>query len=187
MSRSVLARTALSLWSVTLQRSMETRWRPSAGSWSAQQSLALAPITVIRMHPHISRDLAFPDRRVARAPNRAEWNAGFGLTPMALHLKPTITTVEALPDSRRGLRRSAVALHSQRPGVSFRTVCLAGGPMARWRACSTFIFAALMRQPQITSRDSCCSWTGLQQALRRGAGPLVLEARTDRRPPPVRS
>ena len=47
-----------------------------------------------------ARHFQFPDRRVARAPDRIQRNAGLGLAPMAPHLQPAIAAVEALRDGR---------------------------------------------------------------------------------------
>jgi hypothetical protein len=55
------------------------------------------------------RCLKFPDRRIARTPDRIERQADAGLAPLAHDLKPAVTAIEALRDRRRRLRWSAEA------------------------------------------------------------------------------
>ena len=52
------------------------------------------------------RRFQFPDRRIARSPDRVERNARFGLAAVAFDLKPAEPAIEALPYRRRRLRRS---------------------------------------------------------------------------------
>jgi hypothetical protein len=65
------------------------------------------------IRPTFQRGFQFRDRRIARAARRIDEDARFGLTSLATHLKPTVTTIEKSPDRRRWLRRSAVTFHSQ--------------------------------------------------------------------------
>lgn len=58
------------------------------------------------------RGFKFPDRRIARTPDRIERKAGFDVAAVALHFEPTVTAIETLLDSWRWLRRSAVPFHA---------------------------------------------------------------------------
>jgi hypothetical protein len=106
------------------------------------------------MHPNIRRDLArlrqldhvhrrrvaafaagaafqrrfqLPDRRILRPADGIERQARAGLAAVALDLEPGEPAIDALPDRRRWLRRTAVALHADRPRFGLRAVGLANG------------------------------------------------------------
>ena len=93
----------------------------------------------------IERGLELPDRRIPRAPDRIKRDASLGLAPMALHLKEAVPAVEALGDGWRGLRRPAIALHTQGPCMGLRAIGLTDGLYSS--ACSALILAAEMRPP----------------------------------------
>jgi hypothetical protein len=69
-----------------------------------------------------------------------------------------------LGDRWRRLRRAAIAFDAERPCMGLGAVGVAGGLNSCFRACSAFILAAVMRPPQITSRDLVL-FTGLDQNL----------------------
>ena len=46
------------------------------------------------IRPTFQRGFQFRDRRIARAARRIDEDARFGLTSLATHLKPTVTTIE---------------------------------------------------------------------------------------------
>jgi hypothetical protein len=109
-------------------------------------SFRLSPVIIVRVNPRVRRDLLllrelnhayrrrvtrcparpafqcglkFPNRRVARTPDRIERDAGPGLTTMAHDLKPSVAAVETLRDGRRWLRGSTETFHLFRPKQAF--------------------------------------------------------------------
>jgi hypothetical protein len=56
--------------------------------------------------------LQFPDRRIARTPDRIEPQAGAGPAAMTLDLKPAVSAADALPYRWGGLCGSAISFHS---------------------------------------------------------------------------
>jgi len=63
-----------------------------------------------------------------------ERNAGLGLAVVAFDLQPAVAAVEALRGRRRRVRRSAIALHSDRPGFGLGAIGLSDrlpGALAR--------------------------------------------------------
>ena len=70
------------------------------------------------------RRFQFPDRRIARPPDRVERQAGARFAAMAHHLQPAISAIEALCDRGRRLRGSDKAFHLFRPQQAFGGVRL---------------------------------------------------------------
>jgi hypothetical protein len=129
--------------------------------------------------PAFQRGFQFPDRRIARTPDRIEGQARARLTTTAFDLKPTIPAVEALPDSRRRLCRAAVALHLDRPCLGFGAVGLTYGLGSAFaRALRAYFRAddpATVDYPRaaLVCVFGCCKWSVLQsprhEAVRRRA------------------
>src|SRR5258708_15968823 len=65
-------------------------------------------------------DSKLPDRRIPRPADCTYWQAGAGLTAIALDLEPSQAAVEALPDRLRRLPRPPVPLHPHRPFFPLR-------------------------------------------------------------------
>jgi hypothetical protein len=83
--------------------------------------------------PALERSFQLPDRRRRWAAYGVQRHAGARLAAAAHYLQPAITGIKALCDCRRGLRRTAEALHLRRPQQAFGSVRLAGrllGPFA---------------------------------------------------------
>jgi len=73
------------------------------------------------------RRLQLPDRRIPRPADSIQRHACPCLTSAALDLQPAITTVQALADCRRGLRRAAIAFHADGPCCRLSSICRPGG------------------------------------------------------------
>ena len=124
---------------------------------------------MVRMHPNVRRDLAlfgqpdhvhrrsvsrrsarsafqrrleFPNRSVARAPDRIQRQTGSRFAAFAHDLEPAIAAVEALRDGRRWLRRAAETFHPFRPQMTLRGVRLARGLQSALASVSCLDFGA---------------------------------------------
>jgi hypothetical protein len=73
------------------------------------------------------RRLQFPDRRIARTPDRIERDARSGLAAMAFNFKPAVSAIETLRDGRRRLGWPAKAFHLDRPCFRLSAVGSADG------------------------------------------------------------
>jgi hypothetical protein len=127
------------------------------------------------------RRFKLPDRRIARSSNRIKRNAGLGFASMAFHFQPSVAAVQALPDGWRGLRRSAVAFHSDRPRICFRAISLTDGLYSLLAS----MFSADLRASDLTAPYNFARLGAhgapLQRALRGPAMPLGFDLGTGRR------
>jgi hypothetical protein len=73
----------------------------------------------LSVRPAFQYRLQFPDRRIARTPDRIEGDARAGLAPMAFNFKPAASAIETLPDGRRRLPGPTLAFHLDRPCFRF--------------------------------------------------------------------
>ena len=109
-------------------------------------------VSAFLARPAFQRRLQFPDRRIARTPDRIERQARAGIAAVAFDFEPAVSAIETLPDGRRRLRWPAIAFHLDRP--RFRgAVRSADGFRGLSPAPSARIFAPLIREPNITCRD----------------------------------
>ncbi len=99
------------------------------------------------------RSLQLPERRVARSADGVERQTRPRLAAIALDLQPAQSAVNALPDRRRRLRGLAVAFHADRPCLRLRAVGRAGGFPGGFAGSLGAHLRAMIRPPQMTSRD----------------------------------
>jgi hypothetical protein len=79
-------------------------------------------VSAFLARPAFQRRFQFPDRRLARTPDRIERDARAGLAAVAFNFEPAVSAIETLPDGRRRLRWPAIAFHLDRPCFRFGAV-----------------------------------------------------------------
>lgn len=103
--------------------------------------------------PAPQRSFQLPERRLRTSADGVKTKIAAHLTARALDFQPAESAVDALADRRGGLCGASKAFHADRPGLGLGSVGFANGRLGALASSLGSDLRAMIRPPQITSRD----------------------------------